>query len=51
MVSDLLWLLAVLGAVFWIVLPATVLVMAVLYKGKEPLDPTTGAGEDEPALG
>lgn len=52
MVSDMLWLLAVLGAVFWIVLPATVLVMAVFYKGKEPLDPEAGdASEDEAALG
>ena len=40
MVSDLLWLLAVMGALFWIVLPATVLVLALFYKGRdEPFDP------------
>ncbi|MGH8993388.1 MAG: hypothetical protein ACRDZ7_17910 [Acidimicrobiia bacterium] len=38
MVSDLLWLLALLGALFWVVLPATVLVLAAFYKGKDPAE-------------
>ena len=43
MVSDLLWLLAVLGVLFWIALPAAVLLMAVFYKGgDEPYDPVAG---------
>ncbi len=55
MVSHLLWLLAVLGAVFWIVLPAAVLVLAVVYKPKEApelSDPVTAGPEQErPATG
>ncbi len=41
MVSDLLWILAAVGALFWVVLPAGILVMAVLYRrqDKDPADP------------
>lgn len=38
-VSFLLWLLAILGALFWVVLPAGVLVMAVFYRGQDGSDP------------
>lgn len=40
MVSFLLWPLALLGAVFWVALPAGVLVMAVFYQGTEKVDPS-----------
>lgn len=33
MQQDLLWLLAVVGALFWVVLPAAVLVLALVYRG------------------
>jgi hypothetical protein len=39
MVSYLLWPLAVLGAVFWVMLPTGVLVMAVFYRGGQDPDP------------
>jgi hypothetical protein len=38
-VSFPLWLLAVLGALFWVALPAGVLVTAVFYRGQERPDP------------
>jgi len=39
-VSFLLWPLAVLGAVFWVALPAAVLLMACFYPGgQDQLDP------------
>ena len=49
MVSDLLWLLAALCALFWIVLPAAVLVMAAVYKGKEGADAPTDREAMPPA--
>jgi hypothetical protein len=38
-VSDLLWILAALGALFWVVLPAGILVLALVYRGEEDLEP------------
>ena len=34
-----LWVLAVLGGLFWVALPAGVLVMAVFYRGQDRPDP------------
>ena len=38
MVSFLLWPLALLGAVFWVALPAGVLLMAIFYRGAGSID-------------
>jgi hypothetical protein len=55
MASYLLWPLAVLGAVFWVMLPTGVLVMAVFYRGgqdhpdPDALPPSDGYDATEPA--
>jgi hypothetical protein len=37
--SNLLWILAAVGALFWIVLPAGILVMAVVCRRQSPPEP------------
>lgn len=39
MVSDLLWIVAAVGALFWVVLPAGILVLALVYRRQERLEP------------
>jgi hypothetical protein len=38
-VSDLLWIVAAVGALFWVVLPAGILVMALVYRRRDRLEP------------
>ncbi|MGH9038340.1 MAG: hypothetical protein ACRD0O_21500 [Acidimicrobiia bacterium] len=53
MVSFLLWPLAVLGAIFWVALPAGVLIMAIFYRGTgfdpSAVQPCRGYDSAEPA--
>ncbi len=45
MVSDLLWIVAAVGALLWVVLPAGILVMALVYRRQDRLEPAgTGVG-------
>jgi hypothetical protein len=52
-VSFPLWLLALIGALFWVVAPAGVLVMAVVYRGQDPdpeaVQPCRGYDPTNPA--
>ena len=54
MVSDLLWILAALGALFWVILPAGILVLACVYRRHDTADPAEDGlalSPPEPDLG